>query len=96
MKSLDPSVVELELVKIVDEVNKNISRLDIDIDTSCCPGDIGISSQILITIMGRVSNNLGITIPDDCYIFHDKDSHKQLSIKEAAQKLIEKAKDGNQ
>ena len=96
MKNLNPSVVEAELVKIIDEVNKSISTDEVDVDTNCIPGNIGISSQILITIMGRVGNALGITIPDDCYIFYDKKNNRQLSIKEAAQKIIEKAKDGNQ
>lgn len=96
MENLNPSVVEAELVKIIDEVNKSISTDEVDVDTNCIPGNIGISSQILITIMGRVGNALGITIPDDCYIFYDKKNNRQLSIKEAAQKIIEKAKDGNQ
>lgn len=94
MRHLDPSVIEAELVKLVDEVNKRISKIEIDVDASCCPGSIGISSQILITIMGRVGHVLEIDIPDNCYIFHDKKTNKQLNIKEATQKLIEKVQHG--
>lgn len=96
MKHLKQSEVEAELVKIIDEVNKNISTVETDVDADCIPGHIGISSQILITIMGRVSNALEVVIPDDCYIFYDKKTNRQLTIREAAKKLIEKSTDGTQ
>ena len=94
MVALDSWVVEDELIKLIDEINKNILGIEIDIDKKCCPAEIGISSQILITIMSRVGNTLDVKIPNDCYIFHDKKSGKQLSIEEAAQKLIEKVQNG--
>ncbi|WP_273210097.1 hypothetical protein [Runella zeae] len=95
MKDVNLDIVELELIKLIDEINKNVLQSEIEVDATFCPGDTGISSQIILTIISRVSSILEITIPDDCYIFYDKKEHRQLTIKEAAQKLIEKAKNGN-
>ena len=92
MENLKNPKVEKVIVDAIKEV-KDMLKLDVSIDGDVCPGDIGISSQVLITVMGRVSNILGVSIPDNCYIFHDNET-QQLSIKEAAQKLINVAKDG--
>ncbi|HWW37737.1 hypothetical protein, partial [Pedobacter sp.] len=76
------------------EINE-ILKLGANIDRDCCPDLIGIRSPVLITIMARVSAILDVNMPDNCYIFHDKDSHNQLTIKDAALKFIKLAKNGN-
>lgn len=94
MVALKVDLVENEITKAIEEIN-SILKIDANINISCCPGNIGISSQILVTLMGRLEGILNVKIPDNCYIFHDRKSQKQLTIKEAAQKLIKEAIDGN-
>lgn len=97
MVALQSTIVETEIIKIIDEVNCNILNVDHTVDCHYAPGDMGISSQVLITIMGRVGSILNVSIPEDCYIFFDKKLQRQLTIKEAAQKLINEAKtNGNE
>ena len=55
------------------------------------PGNF-IMSQVLISIFSQIEIKTGITIPNDCYIFYDGKTKKQLSIKEAAIKLLELSK----
>jgi hypothetical protein len=94
MITLNQELVENELIKAIDEVNAAF-KLGAVINRDSCPDTIGIRSPVLITIMARVSVILEATIPDNCYIFHDKVSHSQLTIKEAAFKFIKLAKNGN-
>jgi len=93
MIKLEESTVESALIKEIDDLNRNL-KIGATINTTCCPGNAGFASQVLLTIMSRLEDSLGIIIPHNVYIFHDKVSHKQLSIKEAANKLIRFAKDG--
>ena len=93
MKTLSIANVENELMDSIKEV-KEMFNLSDPINGDVCPGNIGIASQVLIDIMVRIGIKLGITISDNAYIFHDKDSKRQLSIREAAQKLINVAKNG--
>lgn len=93
MANLIQATVEAEIIKAVEDVNKNL-KIGATVNTSCCPGDDGFSSHILLHIMSRLQDTLGIIIPNNVYIFHDKDSHKQLSIEDAAIKLIKLAKHG--
>jgi hypothetical protein len=93
MVSLDHTIVEDKIAKAIDET-KNMLKINAVVNSDYCPG-ILIPSQVLITLMGRIGRALGVMIPDNCYIFHDKKTHKQLSIREAAQKLIKVAKNEN-
>jgi hypothetical protein len=93
MEKLNPIIVEGELINLILEA-KDKFNIDASISSDARPGSIGISSQVLITIMGRIGHKLGVNIPNSCYIFYDKKERKQLSIKEATQKLIKVAKDG--
>lgn len=93
MEAFDHITVENELLKSIKEV-KDLLKIDATISSDVCPGSIGITSQVLITIMGRIGNKLGVAIPNNCYIFYDKKSRRQLSIKEATHKLIKVVKDG--
>lgn len=80
-------------VAIVEEVKKlrGLSTVDktATIDKNCKPGVIGIRSQILVDVMGVLEEILSIVIPDNCYIF--REDKRELSIKEAAVKLKNKA-----
>lgn len=93
MIKVDQATVEAEIVKVVEDININL-KVGAVINATCCPGNIGFTSQILIDIMPSLEDALGIIIPHNQYIFFDKSTHRQLSIKEAAQKLIKVAKDG--
>lgn len=87
MVKLKLDIVEMEITKIVEDVK---SRMGIDaiITVNTCLNNIGITSQIQVSIMSRLEDILKVEIPNNCYIFYDKKEKKQLSIKEAAQKLI--------
>jgi hypothetical protein len=92
MINIPDTTVEAEIIKIIIEI-KDQFRLDQDINVDCIPGIMeGITSHILVTATGRIANALGIVIPNSCYIFHDKKDDRQLTIKEASQKLIKLAK----
>lgn len=91
MITIAQETVEQEIIKAVEEINTNL-KIGASVNSDCCPGNIGISSQILITIMSRLEDSLGIQIPTNVYIFHDKSSHNQLSIGDAAKKLIKLSK----
>lgn len=94
MISTPYEVVENEIKKIIGEIKKQF-KLDQEINADCIPGNLeGVTSHILVTVTGRIANALGVVIPNSCYIFHNKKDDKQLSIKEATQKLIKFAKDG--
>lgn len=90
MVQLAHDVVEKEIIKMIEEINNITENLDLIIDKDFCPGNL-MMSQVLITAMVRIGRALKVTIPDNCYIFHDKKTLKQLTIKEATQKLINEA-----
>jgi hypothetical protein len=90
MIQLDNALVEAKIIKAVDEIKEKL-KLDAVVDVAFCPGQF-IASQVLVTLIDRIAEALEVIIPDNCYIFHDKKGLKQLSIKEAAQKLIKESK----
>lgn len=83
---LDPSVVENEIINFIKE-HQEALQIDHPISSEVCPGDIGVASQFLLKVMGRIGHKLSVRIPNNRYIFHDK-NRKQLSIREAAIKFI--------
>jgi hypothetical protein len=87
MEVLTSSVVEQELTEAIEEV-KQMLGIGAMIDGTVCPGNIGIASQVLLDVMVRVAIKLNVTIPDEIYIFHDKKTKNQLTIREASQKFI--------
>ncbi|MCB0518498.1 MAG: hypothetical protein H6577_09970 [Lewinellaceae bacterium] len=94
MKALDHTTVENEIMNSLKEV-KDLLKINAPISSDVCPGSIGgITSHILVNIIGRIGNKLGVSIPNNCYPFYDKSSRKQLSIKEATKKLVKVLKDG--
>jgi hypothetical protein len=95
MATLTIASVEKEIVKVVQEAATHMG-VAVNIDAACAPGSSGLSSQVLVTVMCRLEGILDITIPDDCYIFHDRTSMRQLTIREASEKLynvLNKVKD---
>ncbi|RYD57615.1 MAG: hypothetical protein EOP56_07500 [Sphingobacteriales bacterium] len=94
MVKLSTEAVENEIVKVIEQF-KVAFGLDCEIDVNSSPGEIeSISSLMLVTASTRVGRALGVTIPLGCYIFCDKAKGRQLTIREAAQKLIKEAKYG--
>ncbi|WP_298508131.1 hypothetical protein [uncultured Kordia sp.] len=83
--------VENQIKSIIEEINGQLG-LNASIKMNTCPYEIGITSQILVSVMGLLENKLDVKIPNSCYIFYDKQKNKQLSIKEASMKLIKIAK----
>ena len=88
---LDIDKVQNEITKLIDDININFG-LEVKITPTTCPNDIGISSHIIISVMGNLEALLNVSIPDNCYIFHDKKDNRHLSIREASLKLIKMAK----
>lgn len=93
MLDIKQEMAEQKIVKIIEEIRDTL-EVDVSIDGNCSPGFF-FKSQVLVTAIGRVAVALNVIIPDKCYIFFDKQKNKQLTIKEAAQKLIKEAKNGN-
>jgi len=87
MSTLVHKTVEAEIIKALEDVKSKL-KISANINADCCPGIIGISSQILLNIMIDLEETLGVSIPNNIYIFHDPKTHKQLSVTEATQKLL--------
>ncbi len=92
MKTLEADIVEEEVIAVVKEICEAL-KISAVIDSEFCPGDY-IKSQVLLDSITTIGDALGVTIPNECYVFSDK-NRKQLSIKETVQKIIKVAKDGN-
>jgi hypothetical protein len=95
MANLSIDAVEKGIIKVVQEVADHMG-VAVDVNSACAPGSAGISSQVLVTAMCRLEGILDITIPDNCYIFQDRTSLRQLTVREASEKLfnvINKGKD---
>lgn len=91
MVKIDHNIVEEEIIQVITDLGSKLN-IEAEINSVCIPGVIGFSSQVLITVMGQLEEKLGIIIPNQCYIFHDKISLRKLTIEEAANKLIKTAK----
>lgn len=87
MADLDIKVVEKEIVKVVQEAADHMG-VALKVDENCTPGAAGISSQVLVVVMCRLEGILNVSIPDSCYIFYERTSLQQLSIREASEKLL--------
>ena len=91
MSSITLSAAENEILKAM-RILKDKYKFADDIDSDFCPGNI-IRSPVLLTYMVRIGKALGVTIPENRYIFHEQRGQKKLSIKEAALKLLKISKD---
>ena len=89
METLQAELVETEVLNVIREFCMTL-KIDIPIDVEFCPGNL-IKRQVLLTAISTIQDALGVTIPNDCYVFSNKDN-KQLSIKETAQKILTVAK----
>lgn len=89
MVSIDQHIVEEAIIHEIESLKglSNIST-ETEITKECKPGIIGVRSQILVDIMGKLEELLDIVIPNNCYIFRERDGVTELSISQAAEKLI--------
>ena len=98
MVAIEQAAVEKAIIKIIEEINENL-EYEINVVGGCSPGAF-FKSHVLVTAMGRIARILDVVIPNNCYIFSEKQNNRQNTIIEAAQKLIKvakplKTKDGN-
>jgi hypothetical protein len=93
MVKIENHIVENAILEEVEKL-KGLSSVNVDaeINIDCKPGIIGIRSHVLVDITGILEEVLEIIIPNNCYIFRDSDGIRELSIREAAEKLIKIAK----
>lgn len=93
MVDIQSHIVEDAILQEIEKL-KGLSSVepDAEIDKLCKPGAIGVRSQILVDIMGKLEETLGIIIPNNCYIFRDRDGITELTVRQAAEKLIKIAK----
>lgn len=90
MKTQESDEIELEIIDVIKMICQK-QNIDEEVTSDFCPGNF-IRSVVLVSVaMSTIEVKTGLEIPLDCYIFYDKKKHKQLTIKEATQKLIEKA-----
>lgn len=82
--------MESQIIDIISNIchQHNITE---NITSDFCPG-MYIMSQVLVSIIPEIEIRTGLTVPIDCYIFHDSNKSKeQLSIKDAVNKLLKVA-----
>ncbi len=92
MVNLNKKTVVDTIINVVEDINK-LLKIGAEINESCIPGNF-FASQVLVDLTPNLEEALGITIPLKEYIFFDKIKHRQLTIKEATEKLIKIAKNG--
>lgn len=91
METSEVEKIEQEIITIVKRVCEQQS-INEDVNGEFCPGKF-IMSQVLVSIIPEIEIKTGMTIPVECYIFHDSNKNKeQLSIKNAVKKLLKVAK----
>jgi len=91
MEALKLEQIEKEVINIIKEVCKK-QKIDEEVDAEFCPGKF-IMSQVLVSITPEIEIKLGVSIPLECYIFHDNNKNKEkLSIKNAVKKILKVAK----
>ncbi len=88
MITLEAEIIEKEVISIVEEICGTL-KIEAIIDGQFCPGNY-IKSQVLLDAIGIIEEALGITIPNDCYIFSEK-NRTQLSIKDTVKKILKEA-----
>ncbi|MBS1549702.1 MAG: hypothetical protein JSS94_07545 [Bacteroidetes bacterium] len=90
MKTQESDEIETEIIDVIKMICQK-QNIDEEVNSDFCPGNF-IKSIVLVSVaISTIEAKTGLEIPEDCYIFYDKKSHRQLTIKEATQKLIEKA-----
>jgi hypothetical protein len=96
MVNLKQQVVEDAIIREIENL-KGLSNIPVEteITKEIKPGIIGIRSQILVDIMGKLEEVLDVVIPNNCYIFRERKGITELSIAEAAVKLIKNATHAN-
>lgn len=91
MEEFEIEKIEQEIIAIVKKVCEQ-QDIKEEVNGNFFPGRF-IMSQVLVSIIPEIEVKTGLTIPIDCYIFHDSNKNKeQLSIKNAVKKLLKVAK----
>ena len=82
--------IEKEIISVIQDVctQQEINEI---VNVNFVPGNY-IMSTVLVSVFCQIEIKTRITIPIDCYIFHDSDKKKQLNIKDAATKLLKLSK----
>lgn len=88
----EKEMVERQVKAVIQEICNEL-KLPVLVQDGFCPGTL-IKSQVLVDAISVIEEALNITIPEDCYIFSNKDN-KQLSIQETVEKIIQVANDAN-
>jgi len=89
MIKIELDIIEEKISSVLNQL-KNELETEVLIDGACQPGAF-FKSNVLVTAINRVADALEVIIPSNCYIFSDKIDCRQLSIKEAALKVQQKA-----
>lgn len=91
MNTLQAAIVENELTALIKDYCETL-ELDLPktIDSDFIPGNF-IKSQVLLTAICDIAVILNVEIPNNCYVFFEKNQRRQLSIKETVQKILEVA-----
>lgn len=93
MVTIDIQIIEDAIVQEIEKLKEqDIVSADAKVDKECKPGMVGASSNVLVTITGWLEETLNVEIPNNCYIFRDGDGIRELTIREAAEKLQKIAK----
>ena len=89
MISIDQHTVEDAIIQEIENL-KGLSNIptETEISEESKPGLLGVRSQILVDIMGKLEELLNVAIPNNCYLFRERDGVTELSIAKAAEKLI--------
>jgi hypothetical protein len=91
MAILEAEQIENEIVKIVQRICAQQKIVE-EITPESCPGKL-LMSQVLVSITPEIEARVGVSIPVECYIFHDNNKNKEkLSIKKAVNKLLKVSK----
>ncbi len=91
MIKINEDIVEAAIVKAVEDLNENLG-IGASVSAGLCPGTSGFFSIALLDLYPTIADSLGIVIPVNKYIFQEEKTRRQLTIKEATQKLIQVAK----
>lgn len=90
MLKITATEAEQKIIEVVKKVASDM-QVGMNVDADCIPGNL-IASYALVTAISRIADAINAIVPDNCYIFHERKTKRQLSIKEAALKLIKAGK----
>ena len=90
MEIIDIEKIEQEVIDIIKKVCEQ-QGINEEVESDFCPGHF-IMSQVLVSIIPEIEAKTGLTIPMECYIFHNSKSKEKLTIKNSVKKLLKAVK----